>query len=578
LYVARHVSWSGGRQGADRAHIRSQIHHTFTLAELFTMSGFYLTLNTIQTGFHAAEESVRMFDSILGSNESSRALSSIITLVRTELTREDSRFGPTGLLAEQDRETEEKQHKKGTISSLTALTKALTAFACLQMATHRRTLRELKQRVVYDCTVVIDRQENTVPSQQEQDAPSTSADLQSATAPLLRSPLVDPTPNFAGKYAGPPNPPRRGYSATLSPMSPLDALPNEDETPRPLGTHRRTSSATSMITPAYSPGLAGPLPRSTSFGHRTFDDHILTDVRGKVESRTASIRMRSRDSSMPSSPSRSRRTSVAFDLAGLGLSMTAERPRNDRDADAIFDARPESEVTEKLSRLCGSPITSRSRAASHGGHLYDEEQIIQDLGDDSCMSCDEEVDMTGDNVESLPPEVQAILDELEAQYAAADRSTASPSSLGAATYCVDPVYSSGTHVVQTAGGDYSFEIEIEETVTTMTTTVRTIEQVGEDKVVRRETKPRLNRKQLEADSGSDPPGGSSARMDVDDVDDAGDEYEWIEIPSRRSSKSPRRPQPGGQDSEGHGAAAESGSTIDYGKRDTPKLQVRRDRL
>ncbi|KWU45680.1 alpha/beta-hydrolase [Rhodotorula sp. JG-1b] len=114
------------------------IHHTFTLAELFTMSGFYLTLNTIQTGFHAAEESVRMFDSILGSNESSRALSSIITLVRTELTREDPRF--------------EKRGKKGTISSLTALTKALTAFACLQMATHRRTLRELKQRVVYDCT------------------------------------------------------------------------------------------------------------------------------------------------------------------------------------------------------------------------------------------------------------------------------------------------------------------------------------------------------------------------------------------------------------------------------------------
>lgn len=556
------------------------------------MSGFYLTLNTIQTGFHAAEESVRMFDSILGSNESSRALSSIITLVRTELTREDPRFGPTGLLAEQDRETEEKQRKKGTISSLTALTKALTAFACLQMATHRRTLRELKQRVVYDCTVVIDRQENTVPPQQEQDAAPASADLQSASAPLLRSPLVDPTPNFAGKYAGPPNPPRRGYSATLSPMSPVDALPKDEETPRPLGAHRRTPSATSMISPAYSPGLAGPLPRSTSFSHRTFDDHILTDVRGKVESRTASIRMRSRDSSMPSSPSRSRRTSVAFDLAGLGLGMTAERPRivagDGHDADAIFDARPESEVTEELSRLCGSPISSRSRAASVGGHVYDEEQIAQDLGDDACMSCDEEVDMTGDIVESLPPEVQAILDELEAQYAAADRSTASISSSGAATYCADPVYSSGTHVVQTAGGDYSFEIEIEETVTTMTTTVRTIEQVGGDKVVRRETKPRLNRgnsllKQLEADSRSDPPDGRSARMDVDDADDAGDEYEWIEIPSRRSSKSPRRPQAGAQDSVGRaglvsGAAAATASTVDYGKRDTPKLQVRRSRL
>lgn len=558
------------------------------------MSGFYLTLNTIQTGFHAAEESVRMFDSILGSNESSRALSSIITLVRTELTREDPRFGPTGLLAEQDRETEEKQRKKGTISSLTALTKALTAFACLQMATHRRTLRELKQRVVYDCTVVIDRQENTAPPQQEQDAPPTLSDLQSASAPLLRSPLVDPTPSFAGKYAGPPNPPRRGYSTTLSPMSPLDALPKDEETPRPLSAHRRTSSATSTVSLAYSPGLAGPLPRSASFSHRTFEDHVLTDVRGKVESRTASIRMRSRDSSMPSSPSRSRRTSVAFDLAGLGLGMTAERPSTSRsiavddpDADAIFDARPESEVTEALSRLCGSPITSRSRAASVGGNVSGEERIGQDLGDDACMSCDEEVDMTGDIVESLPPEVQAILDELEAQYAAADRSTVFTSSSGAATYGAKPVYSTGTHVVQTAEGDYSFEIEIEETVTTMTTTVRTIEQVGKDKVVRRETKPRLNGgnsllKQLEAASRSDPPEGSSARMDLDegtDADDAGDEYEWIEIPSRRSSKSPRRHQAGGQDWEGRaalkvGAAAASASTTHHGKRDHPKLQVR----
>ena len=114
----------------------------FTLAELFAMSGFYLTMSTIQTGFSAAEESVKMLDGILGSNETSRALSSIITLVRQELTQ-DPRFSPA---------------ERGAIASLTALTKALTAFACLQSATHKRTLKEMRLRVVYDCTIVIEGQ------------------------------------------------------------------------------------------------------------------------------------------------------------------------------------------------------------------------------------------------------------------------------------------------------------------------------------------------------------------------------------------------------------------------------------
>ncbi|KAL8279936.1 hypothetical protein RQP46_007786 [Phenoliferia psychrophenolica] len=116
------------------------VHHTFTLAELFAMSGFYLTLATIRTGFDAAEESVRMFESILGSNETSRALASIITLVRDELTQ-DPRFTPA---------------ERGAIASLTALTKALTAYVCLQTATHKRTLKEMRLRVVYDCTIVLE--------------------------------------------------------------------------------------------------------------------------------------------------------------------------------------------------------------------------------------------------------------------------------------------------------------------------------------------------------------------------------------------------------------------------------------
>ena len=107
------------------------IHHTFTLAELFAMSGFYLTANAVQSAHFAAQESVALFDSLFGSNESSRALSSIITLVRTELL-EDERF---------------MAKDKGKIASLTALTKALTAFACLQSATWKRTEAKLKLRV-----------------------------------------------------------------------------------------------------------------------------------------------------------------------------------------------------------------------------------------------------------------------------------------------------------------------------------------------------------------------------------------------------------------------------------------------
>jgi hypothetical protein len=37
---------------------------------------------------------------------------------------------------------------------MSALTKALTAYACLQIATHRRSLERMKLRVVYDCTVL----------------------------------------------------------------------------------------------------------------------------------------------------------------------------------------------------------------------------------------------------------------------------------------------------------------------------------------------------------------------------------------------------------------------------------------
>jgi len=107
------------------------IHHTFTLAELFAMSGFYLTANTIQSATHAAHESVALLDSLFGSNETSRALASIITLVRKELL-EDERF---------------QAADRGKVAAFTALTRALTAFACLQNATWESSSSRLKMRV-----------------------------------------------------------------------------------------------------------------------------------------------------------------------------------------------------------------------------------------------------------------------------------------------------------------------------------------------------------------------------------------------------------------------------------------------
>jgi hypothetical protein len=108
------------------------IHHTFTLAELFTMSGFYLAGSAVSSGIAAAKESVGVLDSIFGSNESSRALASIITLVRREVMLDERSRG---------------EGKRGVVKTLAGLTKAMTAFACLQNATWTRTSNKIRMKM-----------------------------------------------------------------------------------------------------------------------------------------------------------------------------------------------------------------------------------------------------------------------------------------------------------------------------------------------------------------------------------------------------------------------------------------------
>ncbi|KAI8366570.1 hypothetical protein BD560DRAFT_447920 [Blakeslea trispora] len=114
------------------------VHHSFTLAELFTLSGIQFTTQTIKSGLVAAEESVGIIDGIFGSNESSRAIASIISLVHRELMN-DPEFALT---------------KIGKVAILSGLTKAMTAFAVLQNVTHRRTMKQMKNAILWKGLVI----------------------------------------------------------------------------------------------------------------------------------------------------------------------------------------------------------------------------------------------------------------------------------------------------------------------------------------------------------------------------------------------------------------------------------------
>lgn len=537
--------------------VPAQIHHTFTLAELFTMSGFYLTLNTLQTGFSAAEESVRMLDSILGSNESSRALSSIITLIRDELTREDPHFRPVGLLADQEEQNEEKQKKAGTLSSLTALTKALTAFACLQTATHRRTLRELKMRVVYDCTVVVEGQAFAVASSSTVSPP--------------------PTPDPSHEY------PQLSTNA-----------------PPPVSRHHASKSA--PHSPASHHAHLAPQP-----------DHLLTDVRSELEAR-AHAALAAKGKSAPTTPARSRQASVAFDLSAMGGPPEPPVASNgglDRDEvefhpAELLDSRPEEEIANDLSALCGSPTRARSLAPSDPREGYE----AGDEGETSETDVDEDDDMlTAEEAEAedgeVPPEVQAVLQQLEAQYAAAEaRSSAkqkqvkssspAPSSLSpstSSTVRAPQPRKRGTHLVRADSNGYSYEIEIEETTTTMITTVKTVEEVGgpSAKVVQKASRPRI----VGLTDDEARRSRASSVADHQEVEMTDTEDEWVEIASRMSprgsahacaatSGEDRDEWPtsqGGTDAEGNAlmslASLSRQDAIDHPEQSKQRLQVRR---
>ncbi|KAI8801364.1 hypothetical protein BJ742DRAFT_837731, partial [Cladochytrium replicatum] len=127
------------------------VNQTFSLTELFTLATFHLTTKTVKFSLRAAEETVRVFDGLFGSTETSRALAALVTMVRKELINLNDGngilpgrgvFGTTF----------------ATIATLGGLTKALTAYACLQYMTHARSIayRKQKHTLIYDGFVEIE--------------------------------------------------------------------------------------------------------------------------------------------------------------------------------------------------------------------------------------------------------------------------------------------------------------------------------------------------------------------------------------------------------------------------------------
>ncbi|KAG0276260.1 hypothetical protein BGZ95_007771 [Linnemannia exigua] len=114
------------------------IHHSFTLAELFAISGLQLVSNTLTAGIRTAEESVRVVDGLFGSTETSKALAAVVGLVKKEVY-DDQDFAIT---------------QAGKMAVLASITKAITVFACLQAATHKQTQKSVRTMLVYEGVVV----------------------------------------------------------------------------------------------------------------------------------------------------------------------------------------------------------------------------------------------------------------------------------------------------------------------------------------------------------------------------------------------------------------------------------------
>ncbi|KAI9325284.1 hypothetical protein DFJ73DRAFT_802015 [Zopfochytrium polystomum] len=125
------------------------VNRAFSLAELFTYGTWHLAASSVRFSFKAAEETVNALDGIFGSTETSRTISTLVQLVRDELTLDNGAAGVDG----SGRAASPAPPPKGlfarafdTVALMGGVTKAVTAFSCLQVVTARR--QDARRRVV----------------------------------------------------------------------------------------------------------------------------------------------------------------------------------------------------------------------------------------------------------------------------------------------------------------------------------------------------------------------------------------------------------------------------------------------
>ncbi|TPX67833.1 hypothetical protein CcCBS67573_g07362 [Chytriomyces confervae] len=112
----------------------STVNTVFSFAELLTFGTFHIASTSMKLSFKAASETVNIFNSLFGSTETSRALTHLVHLVHQEILLHDPAFASRGIFG----------NAIGAVTLTGGITKALAAYACLQIMTHERTLESRK--------------------------------------------------------------------------------------------------------------------------------------------------------------------------------------------------------------------------------------------------------------------------------------------------------------------------------------------------------------------------------------------------------------------------------------------------
>lgn len=242
------------------------VHHGLTMTELLAMSGITLVQNSLRTGLSAAEASVQLLDGVFGSNETSRALASFIELVRREFTARDG--------------------TSGGVKAMAGLTRAITTFAIVQAATHRRTAKTHKMRVLYDCTVL-----------GETDTTSWKASIlgptsfRPAEAEQRRPPIAQPPPRSPSILESELAKSRSFYAGTRDSQLFTTALSDPHHFPT------SPSIAQSLDYFCGDDDIEGPelpnaasnqsgnrrLPRTVTISRLQADDELTSDVKAKLQ-------------------------------------------------------------------------------------------------------------------------------------------------------------------------------------------------------------------------------------------------------------------------------------------------------